>query len=114
MCLKTIFALLAPKKAALSWPIEDTPLGKPQSAADLSSMAMSGHAQTTTPQSRLDHSQWLEKMQAIYNDQRQHPARLPLYRLYKATKWNGEKQARARQARVLVSLIFSGADHGAN
>jgi hypothetical protein len=56
--------------------------------------------------------EWRDKMQAIYNDSRQHPARLPLYRLHNATKWNGEKQAWARQARVVVNMIFLGANYG--
>ena len=114
MCLKTIFAWLAPKKAAPHSAHLGLNHGPQSEAMHLWSLGASGPAQNTDTQSRLEHSQWLEKMQAIYNDHRQHPARLPLYRLYNATRWNGEKQARARQARVVVRLIFLGADHGAN
>ena len=124
MCLNRIFALLAPKKAALSWPIEDTHLGKPQSAQSGLSMAMSGPAQTTTAQSRLDHSQWLEKHKAkFYLHPLQHPDRLRLYNRIAAEKWNGRKAELVAQARAVAheelaretgKPIFSGADHGAN
>ena len=107
MCLKTIFALLAPKKAALFGGILDTPHGKPLSEADGWFLGMSGPAQITAPQSRLDHAAWLGQMQATYNLPEQNPARLPLYRRYKATRWNGEKQALARQAHVLTHKLLS-------
>ncbi len=45
---------------------------------------------------------WREQMQALYDKPCQNPKRLPLYRRYKATRWNGEKQALARQAHVLA------------
>ena len=45
---------------------------------------------------------WRAQMQTTYNLPEQNPARWPLYQRYKATRWNGEKQALARQAYVLT------------
>jgi hypothetical protein len=107
MCLKTIIALLARKMGARSLVATDSARGKPQSAPDGRFLGMSGPAQITAPQSRLEHSQWLAKMQAMYQDPRQNPARLPLYRKIMRAKWDGEKRVLARQARAVVNMIFS-------
>jgi hypothetical protein len=123
MCLNRIFALLAPKKAALSWPIEDTHLGKPQSAQSGLSMAMSGPAQTTTAQSRLDHSQWLRYMKLVYLQPSQHPKRIALYNQIMGERWMQRKRdlmlearevTHAELARETGKPIYLGADHGAN
>ena len=122
MCLKTIFAWLAPKKAAPHSAHLGLNLGPQSEATNFALGAMSGPAQTTTAQSRLDHSQWLEKHKAkFYLHPLQHPDRLRLYNRIAAEKWNGRKAGLIKLARAVTHAELSretgkpiclGAKHG--
>jgi hypothetical protein len=108
MCLKTIIAYFAQKTSAAFGGATGLPHGPQYETMPSLPMVMSGPAQNTATQSRLDHAAWMEQMRQVYLDPRQNPARMAIYKLYKKTKWNGEKQARARQAKTLTNLIFLG------